>query len=147
MSKFVKGQPRPANSGRKRGTGNRTNLYIDLANRLEREFNYDVVKEITRLARSKATPLEWRARLNMALLQFLWPKKMAVQHSGKSEQVISVEVRNRLMSDPAIAAAMERAAFIANARPGDHLPEYLMLPPGDGKPQPIDAEFTDSAPA
>jgi hypothetical protein len=65
---FKKGQPRPANAGRKKGTPNKSTLMIKL-----QELNYDVVQKL--IDSLEAQPQYMQADHLIKLLEFMYPKK------------------------------------------------------------------------
>jgi hypothetical protein len=51
------------------------------------EFNHDPVAAVIDLAKDESTPLEIRARLNMDLIGYVYPKRKAIEleHKGDSD--------------------------------------------------------------
>lgn len=69
--RFQKGQPRPKNAGRKKGTKNKNNLMEKFE-----ECNFDVVAAI--IESIAAQPEYMRADTLIKLLKFMYPKKKAM---------------------------------------------------------------------
>lgn len=68
---FEKGQPRPANSGRKPGSRNKINR--DVAERLA-ELRCDLVEGLVTIAQDVSAPVAVRARCYAELLEYVSPK-------------------------------------------------------------------------
>ena len=136
--RFVKGSPRPKNSGRARGTPNgwKKEIYEDLLKRFS-ERGFDFVDEFLRLYRAKRTNQEIRARLYLGAANIIFPKKLAVSSVSRVEHIDRQTLAN-LMTRPDIAKHMEALTFA--------LDERKLLPAPSGERLPIlDAEPCDES--
>lgn len=71
---FAKGTPKPPNSGRKKGGGNKPTIAAALA-----ALNCDPITGLAALAMDTANKPEVRARCYAELLQYLHPKKRSIE--------------------------------------------------------------------
>ena len=69
---FAPGTPKPAGSGRKEGTPNRSTL--EVAERL-RELTCDPIEGMARIAMDKRRSPELRGRMFAELAQYVYPKR------------------------------------------------------------------------
>src|SRR3954451_24156929 len=76
---FRQGQPKPPNSGRRKGTPNRRTT--DVAARLE-ALGCDPIEGMARIAIDPANDIELRARMYTELAHYGAPKRKAVEMTG-----------------------------------------------------------------
>lgn len=131
---FAPGHKRLPGSGRARNVPNawKKEIYDDLMARLAAQ-DFDIVSEFLRVYRSKKSNNETKSRLLLGLAQFIWPKRMAVAVTKRTETKVSLV---ELMKNPAVAKAMETLSFAVESE--KHNAKLL--------PAPIDAEFCDPEP-
>lgn len=135
MGRFVKGQARPAGSGRKPGVGNRVpaRIFADVLEQLQAR-NFSVIDEAVRLYRSRKTNTEMKVRLLSVLSTIAFPRKLAVASRSTVEHILPPSQVAALMANPAIAAHMEALSMAFEAEKTKALPA----------PQTVtDAEFSD----
>lgn len=77
---FLKGQPRPDNAGRRKGSKNK--LGTVAAERLA-ELKCDPLEGMARIAADPDNPPELRGKMFAELAQYVWPKRRAMEHMGK----------------------------------------------------------------
>ena len=124
---FQKGQAKPEGSGRRKGTPNKSTWYLDVCRKLE-ECDLDIIAYAAKLVKSKCTPLEYKTRLLLGLANLAFPKRMAIQHSGKvAHAVLSADQYKKLFENPAPAQALEAAVFAIEGAKN----------PGSGKAVPV----------
>jgi hypothetical protein len=73
---FARGTPKPPGSGRKKGTPN--HITREAAERLE-ELGCDPIAALAAIAKDAMTSVELRVRVNCELLQYVYPKRRAVE--------------------------------------------------------------------
>jgi len=78
---FVEGHPKPANSGRKKGTPNR--LTGDIGARIE-ALGCDPIEGMARLAMDENNTPELRGRMYAELAGYLYPKRKAIKVASDS---------------------------------------------------------------
>lgn len=83
---FVKGQPRPANAGRKKGTPNKRTFN---ANALAEEMGVDPLKVLLTLCSHRDPGIQLGAAKEAA--KYLYTQKRAVEVSGNAESPLKVE--------------------------------------------------------
>lgn len=84
MAKFKAGEKRPAKAGRKKGTPNKKTTEL-LA--IFDSNNFCPAEEVVKLIKNKRADLldKERADIFLRLMEFKFPKRKAVEHSGKIE--------------------------------------------------------------
>jgi hypothetical protein len=88
LSKFQKGQPKPQGSGRKAGTPNKkTELLLDI---FEAKEYCPAEKAIELLISGKIDP-EKELDAHLKLMEFKFPKRKAVEHSGPNDGPLETE--------------------------------------------------------
>lgn len=90
-------QVRQKTGGRVAGTPNRRTL--ELQERLE-ALGVDPLEGLAEIAKDVTAPIEIRARVQMELLQYLFPKRKALEVSNKTQQPISIRIGISVPSDP-----------------------------------------------
>lgn len=85
---FAKGTPKPANSGRKKGSI--CKLSADVRSRLE-ALGCDPIEGMALISLDEKAPVEIRARMNAELAQYCYPKRRAIEHSGPGGNAIEVD--------------------------------------------------------
>lgn len=91
---FVKGMPRPANAGRKKGSLNRVNP--SAAERLA-ELGCDPLQGMALIAANKKNPVEVRGRMYAELAKYRYPQLKAIEHTGNVSGQVQVDIRAALM--------------------------------------------------
>jgi len=138
---FVKGQKKPAGSGRAKGTGNflSRKIWEGLHKQLL-DLDFDALAHAVKMIRSKRVPTEIQARLLAVILQLQFPKQTSVTLTKKPE--ISRADWNSLVSNQQLAKLMQAATFkIAEIAPP---PRQIAAPQAhDTRPPIIDAEPVD----
>lgn len=138
MGRFVKGQAKPAGSGRKPGVGNRvpSKIFSDVLEQLQSR-DFSVIDEAVKLYRSRKTNIEMKVRLLTVLAGVSFPKKLAVASIKKVQHSYSI---HDLMQDPALAKHMEALTFALEGKraeskllPAPAQPEGSGLPIADGE--------------
>lgn len=94
MSKFQPGQKKPINSGRKRGTPNKKSQILTEALRYH---GIDIPQQLSETL-PQLTP-DKRADVLLSLMQFIYPKKKAVEYSFQ-EQDSPNEIKIQVVSSP-----------------------------------------------
>lgn len=138
--RFVKGSPRPKNSGRARGVGNLVpaRIFADVLEQLEAR-KFSVIDEAVKLYRSRKTNVEMKVRLLTVLASVSFPKKLAVASVKRVTHDLDVRA---IMADPALAKQMESLSMALEGR----LHEAKLLPaPGESR-EVQDIEFEDLPP-
>lgn len=79
MPKFRPGTPKPPNSGRKKGSGNRLNR--EAMARLE-ELGCDPLAGMAMIAADPSASKELRGKMYAELAQYIYPKRKAIECSG-----------------------------------------------------------------
>jgi hypothetical protein len=79
---FVKGQPRPPGSGRKKGTPNRATLLRPLIERIAAGEVGDPVRVLNEIMEGPRTPLPLRLRAAEILCEYAYPRLRTVEVSG-----------------------------------------------------------------
>ena len=77
---FQKGQPRPANAGRKAGTASSKTLNV---RQICERLGCDPFEGMARLANNPKSKPELRGRMYAELAQYCAPKLRAIEHTGK----------------------------------------------------------------
>lgn len=101
------------------------------------EFN--ALDTAVKLIKSRRCPISEKTRLICQILSLQFPRVQAIQHSVQTRRVVSVELRERVMRDPELVRALERAVFLVEARPEERPAGLLPAPSGEV----IDAEVCD----
>ena len=79
---FVKGQPRPPGSGRKKGTPNRSTILRPLIERIAAGEVGDPVRTLNEIMEGPRTPLPLRLRAAEILCEYAYPRLRTVEVSG-----------------------------------------------------------------
>jgi hypothetical protein len=74
---FQKGQPRPANAGRRAGTGNKATVIAILAG-----LKCDPIEGMARIAMDAKQKPELRGRMFAELAKYRYPQLKAIEHTG-----------------------------------------------------------------
>ena len=90
---FVKGQARAPTAGRKKGTKNRATRNLE---ELFNELGYDPADELHKLVVDPATDTALRTRINLELMQYKYPKRKALEHTG---EITVPVIYRRVLSD------------------------------------------------
>lgn len=89
---YTLGKPRPPTSGRKKGTGNKkTEEVIEIL----RRNKFDPVQELISLYQrtdSEERTVAVAGRLLTEILQYVYPKRRAIEHSGIDGAAIQIDV-------------------------------------------------------
>jgi hypothetical protein len=91
---FVKGTPKPAGSGRKKGQSARATVTAILE-----QFHCDPIEGMIRIAQDKKAKLELRGRLYAELAQYRWPKLRAMEISGPEGAAVQMSGDVRVIFD------------------------------------------------
>lgn len=107
MARFQSGHQKPENSGRKKGIPNRKTLMLKEA--LE-QLGHDLPTKITELLPQLSSDKQMDVYLE--LMQYVYPRRKAVELSGTDGQPIEVATRNdnlkRVLADPDALNALEQ---------------------------------------
>jgi hypothetical protein len=114
MAKFRAGHAKPENSGRQKGVPNRKTLILKEA--LD-QLGHDLPTKITDLL--PQLPPDKQMDVYLELMQYVYPRRKAVELSGHDGGPIEVTARNgalkRILADPDAMSALE----ILEAKLGD----------------------------
>lgn len=95
MAKFETGKPRLPNAGRKPGTPNKkTEILLDI---FEKHSYCPADKAVELLASGKIDP-EIELNAHLKLMEFKFPKRKAVEHSGPNDGPIDTETYEQYVS-------------------------------------------------
>lgn len=86
---FARGAPKPPGSGRKMGTPNK--ITSEAAERLE-ELGCDPIEGMGKIAGDTRNTPEVRGRMYAELVQYLYPKCRAVEHSGDRQNPVQISI-------------------------------------------------------
>ncbi len=86
---FTRGAPKPAGSGRRKGTPNRATA--EISERLA-ELGCDPIEGMASIAANEANPAELRGRMYAELAQYVYPKRKAVEHSGYGGDPVTIRI-------------------------------------------------------
>ena len=106
MGRFQTGLPRPENAGRKKGIPNKKTLVLkDVFEQLGHDVPAKIAGLIPQLHPEK------QVDVYLELMEYLYPKRKAVEHSGPVGGPIEIVARRedlkRIISDPEAFAAFE----------------------------------------
>lgn len=106
MAKFQEGHVKPENSGRQKGVPNRKTLILKDA--LD-QLGHDLPTKISEILPSLS--VEKQMEVYLELMQYVFPKRKAVEISGLEGQPIEVSGRSekmkKILADPAAMLALE----------------------------------------
>jgi len=139
---FVKGQPRPPGSGRKKGTPNRSTILRPLIERIATGEVADPVRTLNEIMEGPRTPLPLRLRAAEILCEYAYPRLRTVEVSGPGgAPLVSPasaadlkEALKRALAD----VARERAAL------GAHPPGVVVEGVVEPRPLPAQLQATDA---
>lgn len=94
--RFQKG--RAKTGGRKKGDKYNA-IRKDLADKL-RDLNFDPVIEMVKIFKSRDCPVDIQAKICVDLLQYLHPKRKAVEHTGADGGPIDIVTVKRIIGVP-----------------------------------------------
>jgi hypothetical protein len=117
---FKKGDPRPPNSGRKKGTPNNHAAREKVIDKLAR-LNFDPVERLVQLARSKKTNTELKIRCLGELMRYAHPRLSTTAVLAQIDH--NLEITQKIVDmakNPELANAMEAIA-VEMARQGPEL--------------------------
>lgn len=86
---FVKGQPRPPNAGRRKGSVPKINQAV--SEKLA-ALGCDPIEGMARIALDSKNPIEIRAKMYSELSQYVHPKRRAVEISGPGGTAVELNV-------------------------------------------------------
>src|ERR1700682_702730 len=96
--------------GRKKGSANKSRMYLDICEKLESE-GYDLVGEAVKLLRKRTTPLEYKVRLMLGIMAHTHPKRLAIATQTRVQHQIDRETWKTLINDATFVRAIEIASL------------------------------------
>ena len=98
---FAKGTPKPANSGRKKGSGNKATVAA-----ICERFHFDPFEAMIHIAQDEDTKPDLRFRVAAELAQYVRPKLRTIELSGEGDrsaliQLIVMQSADELPEPPA----------------------------------------------